>query len=70
MHLASPYLTENIALLDHIKSSKVTPLTETKRLPKLSALLTRINAGSSVLTSTLDKKHLYKWDGIMNVTRS
>ncbi len=53
------------AQLDNPIKSVVTHLTKTKRLQKLSASLAVKNTKSSRLTSTLDKKQLSKWDGVM-----
>jgi hypothetical protein len=59
-------LTENLAELDHTKNTiRVTHLTQRRRLQKLSASLKSMNVISSVLTSTLDKKNLYKWKKMM-----
>ncbi len=70
-NLKSHSVMVNHALLDQAgKSIRGTHLTKTKRLPKLSASLTRMNIRSSRLTSTLDKKHLLKWEDMMMMSRS
>ena len=70
-HSKSFSVMVNLAQLDHpIKSKIVTSSIKTKRLPKLSASLTSMNTLSSVLTSTLDKKHFSKWDQIMMIMSS
>ena len=69
-HLKSHSVMANLAQLDQAgKSIRVTHLTKTKRLPKLSASLIRVKHISSVLTSTLDKKDLSKRDTLMMMSR-
>jgi hypothetical protein len=61
----------NHAQLDQaLKSISGTHLIQTKKLQKLNALLTGMKSVSFRLTSTLDKKHLYKWDVMMSMSRS
>jgi hypothetical protein len=65
IYLVSLYLIVRKAQWGLIQSMKVTHLTQTKRLPKLSVSSASMKHISCRLTSILDKKHLYKWEYLM-----